>query len=144
METIIRKAKKEDLKEIADIFIKESSKKPYNEKYTLKTGLKELRALAKDELYIALDKKQIIGFIASSITPDDKKKAYIKEIWLRPTYQRKGIGKSLIKFIEDKYKKRRVNIIRVVAKRNAGAFNFYKKVKYAEYKELVFMEKKLK
>jgi len=144
MEVNIRKAKKEDLKEIAEILIKESSKKPYNEKYTLKTGLKEVNDLAKNELYIATNEKKIIGFIASSITPDNKKKAYIKEIWLRPTYQRKGIGKTLIKFIEDKYKKRGVKTIRVVAKRNAGAFNFYKKVKYAEYKELVFMEKKVK
>jgi len=144
MEVKIKKAKKRNFKEIAEILIKESSKKPYNEKYTLKTGLKEVNDLAKNELYIATNEKKIIGFIASSITPDNKKKAYIRELWLRPDYQRKGIGKSLMKFVEDKYKKRGINIIRVVVKRNAEAFNFYKKIKYTEYKELVFMEKKLK
>jgi len=140
----IRKAKKEDFKEIAEILIKESSKKPYNEKYTLEIALKEINGLAKDELYVAANKKEIIGFIASNITPDNKEKAYIGELWLKPNYQKKGIGKAFVKFIEDKYKKKGIKTMRVLVKRNAGAFNFYKKIKYTEYKELVFMDKKLK
>jgi ribosomal protein S18 acetylase RimI-like enzyme len=140
----IRKAKKEDFKEIAKILIEESSKKPYNEKYNLKIALKEIGKFSKNELYIAVNKKEIIGFIASNITPDNKKKAYINELWLKLIYQKKGIDKALVKSIENKYKKRGVNVIRLVAKRNAKAFNFYKKIKYKEYKELVFMEKKLK
>lgn len=140
----IRKAKKEDFKEIAEILMKESSKKPYNEKYTLETTLKAINKFAKDELYIATNEKEIIGFIASNITTDNKKKACIEELWLRPIYQGKGIGKSLVQFIEEKYKKKGVNIIRLVSKKNSKAFGFYKKIKYKEYKELVFMEKKLK
>ena len=144
MKLKIRKAKKEDLKEIATILKNESSKKPYNEKYTLTTALKEINNCAKDELYIAINEKELIGFIASNITPDNKNKAYGKELWLKPKYQKKGIGKTLIKFIEEKYKKKGVKIMRLVAKRNAKAFKFYKKLNYKEYKELVFMEKKIK
>ena len=140
----IRKATKKDFKEIAEILIKESSKKPYNEKYTFKKAIKEINELFKKDLYVAVNEKEVIGFIASNITLSSKKKAYISELWLRPNYQRKGIGKTLVKFIEDKYKKKGLNIIRLVAKRNAGAFKFYKKLKYAEYRNLVFMEKKLK
>ena len=105
------------------------------QKYTLKTSLKEVDNLSKKDLYVALDEKSIVGFIASSITPDNKAKAYINELWLKPSYQRKGIGKMLIKFIESKYKKKKVKTMRLVAKKNAGAFNFYKKIKYKEYKE---------
>jgi len=140
----IRKATKKDFKEISEILIKESSKKPYNEKYTVKIALKETINLSKNELYVATNEKEVIGFIASNITSDDKKKAYIGELWLKPNYQKKGIGKILVKFIEDKYKKKGIKIIRLVAKRNAGAFRFYKKLKYKEHKELVFMEKKLR
>jgi len=139
----IRKATKKDFKEIVDILIKESSKKPYNEKYTVKIALKEIINLSKNELYVSVNKKEIIGFIASNITSDDKKKAYISELWLKPNYQKKGIGKALVKFIENKYKKKGINIIRLVAKRNAGAFKFYKKLKYKEHRTLVFMEKKI-
>ncbi|GBE20261.1 putative acetyltransferase [archaeon BMS3Abin17] len=140
----IRKTKKEDFKEIAEILMKESSKNPYNEKYNLKIALKEITKLSKNDFYVAVNEKEIIGFIASNITPDNKKKAYITELWLRPVYQKKGVGKALVRFIEEKYKKKGVNLMRVLIKRNAGAFNFYKKIKYKEYKELVFMEKKLK
>jgi|TARA_Y100000294_G_C8446766_1_gene293040 ribosomal protein S18 acetylase RimI-like enzyme len=140
----IRKARKEDFKEIAEILIKESSKKPYDEKYNLKRALKEIIKFSKDELYVAINKKEITGFIASSITLDNKQKAYVNELWLKSIYQGKGIGKVLVKFIEEKYKKKGVNTIRLVAKRNAKAFDFYKKIKYKEYRELVFMEKRLK
>jgi len=144
MKIKIRKATKKDFKELAEILINESSKKPYNEKYTFKTALKEISKFVKDELYVAVDEKNIIGFIASGITLDNKQKAYINELWLKPIYQKKGIGKTLVTFIEKIYKKKGVKIIRLVAKRKAGAFKFYKKINYGEYKELVFMEKKLK
>ena len=140
----IRKATKKDFKEISEILMRESSKNPYNEKYTPRIALKEVTACSKNDLYVAINEKEIIGFIASNITSDNKKKAYIGELWLKPIYQGKGIGKNLVKFIEEKYKKKGVNIIRLVAKKNAEAFKFYKKIKYKEYKEIVFMEKKLK
>ena len=140
----IRKASKKDFKEIAEILMKESSKKPYCEKYDITTSLKQVKGLSKNELYVAVNEKEIIGFIASNITKDNNKKAYIEELWLRSIYQKKGIGKSLVKFIEEKYQKKGVKTIRLVTKRNAGAFKFYEKINYKEYKELVFMEKKLK
>lgn len=140
----IRKANPKDFEEIAKIMMKESSKKPYYEKYNLKTSLKEVKKLSKNELYVATENKETVGFIASSITSDNKEKAYIDELWLKNNWQGKGIGKNLMKFIEELYKKKGIKIIRLVAKRNAGAFKFYKKIKYNENKELVFMEKKLK
>ncbi len=140
----IRKAKKEDTKEIAQILINESSKKPHNESYDLKTALKEVKGFFKGELYVSIGGKEIRGFLASSITPDNKQKAYLNELWLKPNYQRKGLGKSLVKFIENYYKKRGVKIVRLVSKRNAEAFKFYKKIDYKQIRDLVFMEKKLK
>mgnify|MGYP000618017572 CR=1 FL=1 len=139
----IRKATKKDFNKMIKILIEESSKPPYNEKYTKKIALKEIINLAKNELYVALEDGKIIGFIASSITPDNKEKAYINELWLKPSSQGKGIGKSLVKFIEEFYKKKKVKIIRLLAKKNSKAFGFYKKINYKEYKELVFMEKKI-
>ena len=140
----IRKAKKEDFKELAEILRKESSKKPYTEDYTPKIALEAIKNLSKKDLYVAVDGKELMGFIASNIMPDNKKKAYIDELWLRSKCQGKGVGKILVKFIEDKYKKRGVTMMRLVAKRGAKAFSFYKKIKYKEYKPLVFMEKQLK
>lgn len=140
----IRKAVKRDFNDIAKILITESAKPPYNEKYNMKIALREVNNFAGDELYVAEDKKYVLGFIASSITPDNKEKAYINELWLKPSYQGKGIGKALVNFIEGFYKKKGVKTIRLVSKTNSKAFGFYKKLKYKEYKEMVFMEKRLK
>ena len=119
---VISKAEKKDFLEIAKILVDESSKKPYNENYNLKMGIKKIIELSKKELYVAKTQREIIGFIASNITSDDRKKAYIDELWLKARYHRNGIGKILVKFVEKLYKQKKVKIIRLVAKRNAGAF----------------------
>ena len=140
----IRKATKKDIKEIVDLFIEESSKKPYNEKWAKGKALKEVKEFLEDELYVAVIEKKIIGFIASNINNDDRKKAYIRELWLRPEHYRKGIGRQLVKLIEGLYKKKGVKLIRLVTKKKAQAFKFYKKIKYNQSKELVFMERKFR
>ena len=139
----IRKATKKDFGIIAKILRIESSKKPYNEKYNNKKSLEEVKDFAKSELYLAEIEKEIVGFISAYIIPENKEKAYIRELWLKEKFQGQGIGKKLVNFIENKYKKSKVKLIRLVAKRNAGAFKFYKKLKYNEHQELVFMEKKM-
>ena len=91
-------------------------------------------------LFVRLTRK----LLGSSIIDNNRKKAYINELWIRPEFQGKGIGKKLVQFIEDKYKKRGVKKMRLVSKKSAGAFKFYNKIGYTELKDLVFMEKKLK
>jgi len=141
----IRKADKNDLKEIANILKTESSKKPYNDKWTKKRAFKEVTGFFKQkDIYIAIINKKITGFIVSSICLDNKKKAYIDELWLKSKYQRKGIGKSLVRFIENKYKQKGIKILRLVSSKKSKAFEFYKKVGFKELKHLVFMEKQPK
>ena len=141
----IRLGKKDDLKEIANILKTESSKKPYNDKWTKKRALKEVTGFfKKKDIYIAVINKKIAGFIVSSIASDNKKKAYIDELWLKKEFQRKGIGKSLVKFIEDKYKQKGIKILRLVSSKKSKSFEFYKKIGFKELKHLIFMEKQLK
>jgi len=137
----IRRAKKEDFKEMAKILREESSKKPYNEKYSSVKSMQEIKLLAKSELYVAIVENSVVGFIASSVTRDDKKKAYVNELWVTLKFQGIGIGKSLMKFIENKYKAKGIKVIRLVAKKSSGAFKFYKKLKYKETTGMVFVEK---
>ena len=140
----IRVANKKDFNQIAKILVQESSKKPFNEKYNIKTAIKQINELSNGEIYLAENNKEVMGFIASEITKDNKSKAYIKELWIKKIYQSKGVGTNLVDFIEKRYKKKGVKTIRLVSKKSSKAFNFYKKLKYKEYKDLVFMEKKIK
>ena len=106
MEKKIRKARSGDLKEIAKIMMEESVKKPYNEKFTPGSAKKDVLGFFKDSLYVATYEEKVIGFIASHIVNSDKTKAYIDELWIRSGYQGKGVGKMLVKFVEDMYKKK--------------------------------------
>jgi len=139
----IRKAKKEDYEDVAKIMMVESAKKPYEEKYTLKKALKEVAEFSKGEFYVAVDDKKMSGFIASGVVSNNDKKAYIYELWVRADRHRKGIGKALLGFIEEIYKRKRFSIIRLSTRKDAIGFNFYKKMKYRENKKLIYMEKKL-
>lgn len=142
---IIKKATKKDLKEISDIFRKETSKQPYSQKWTQKIAFEKItKSYKENDIYLVLVDKKIAGFIISSIHPNNPKKAYIDELWLNSGYQGKGFGKSLVIFIENKYKSRGVEIMQVISKRKAGAFKFYNKLGYNESKELAFMDKRLK
>jgi aminoglycoside 6'-N-acetyltransferase I len=139
----IRKAKKEDLKEIAEIFRIESAKKPYNTKFTSVSVFKDILELSKKDLYVAINEEKIIGFIASHVIISDKSQSYIDELWIKSDYQKKGIGGMLLDFVENIYIGKNVKKIRLVARRKTVAYGFYKKLKYRDHKDLVFMEKKL-
>jgi ribosomal protein S18 acetylase RimI-like enzyme len=138
----IRRAKKEDLKEVMEILMKESVKKPYNEKFTPGSAKKDVLEFFKSDLYIITSENKIIGFMASHIINSDKKKAYIDELWIRHNHQGKGAGKMLVKFIEEKYRKRDVSCMRLTTKKKARAYGFYNKLKYKDA-DLVYMEKKI-
>jgi ribosomal protein S18 acetylase RimI-like enzyme len=141
----IRKAKVEDLNEIVKIFINESSKKPYNEKFNSKTALKQTKDFfKKQDLYVAKINKEIAGFMVVHIDTDNKKKATINELWLKPKYQGKGFGKGFVNFILDKYKEKGVKIMRLVSHKKSKAFGFYNKMGFNELNYLVFMERKIK
>ena len=123
----IRKAEKGDLKEVVKILMEESVKKPYNEKFTPGSAKKDVLEFFKNDLYVAMDEEKIIGFIASHIVNSDKTKAYIDELWIRAKYQRGGVGKMLVRFVEDIYKKKGLSKIRLTTKKNAKSYGFYKK-----------------
>jgi aminoglycoside 6'-N-acetyltransferase I len=138
----IRNAKKEDLRSIAKLFLEESNKKPYNQNYTSKTiKLRVNNMFNFGSLYLALIDENIVGFIA--IAGEGKEEIYIDEFWIKSEYQKKGIGSELLKFVQDKYKKKGAKAISVMTSKKAGAFKFYRAFKFKENKETVILRKKI-
>ena len=139
----IKKAKPGDLKGISEILRIEANKKPYFQKWTKKASLKEINILFKNmDIYIAVTENKIVGFIAASL--DHKKEVYIDELWLNSKYQRKGTGKSIMEFIEKKYKEKGAKTIKLTANSKAGAIHFYKKLNYKKDQGHIRLTKKLK
>jgi len=142
MGTIIKKAKKNELKEVTNLFLEESNKKPYNQNYTIKTAISRVDDMFNyGSIYLAFVDKDIAGFIA--IAGEGKKDIYIDEFWLKAKYQRKGVGRKLLKFVEEKYKKKGAHSISVMTSKGTGAFKFYKKFKFKENNKEVILTKSL-
>jgi len=138
----IRKATKEDLNCISNLFLKESSKKPYSQGYNPITIKKRVENMFNfGDIYLAIVDGTLSGFI--SVAGDEKNEIYIDEFWILEEFQRQGIGSKLLDFVQKKYKKKGARTISVMTSRTAGAFKFYKKFKFKEDKEDVILKKKI-
>ncbi len=137
---IVRHAKKPDIKKIAELFRKESSRKPYSEKWTEKTAVKKIRLYFKENaIFVALNKNEIVGFIVGHIFLFwDGRNGFVDEIFVAREHQNKGIGSSLLQRLEAYFKKKRVAVISLGANEKSKAYDFYKKrgYKYEKFKIL--------
>lgn len=141
----IRKAKKEDLKKVAEIFKAEYSKPPYNGKWNKKNSLKAINEhFKKYKIYVIELSEKIIAFtVIEIITSFGEKTCFINEIVVSSEFQRKGLGKKIMIFIESYCKKNNIKKVKLSTNRKAHAFDFYKKLGYKETAS-VSMVKKLK
>lgn len=82
--------------------------------------------------YIARDeRKEIVGYTNYSIIYYSwvGKSLYLDDIYVRPSYRSKGIGKKLMNKVFDKAKREKCNRVRwQVSKWNSSAIEFYKKL----------------
>jgi len=142
----IRKAKKQDFKYMAQILKTEYRKAPWNEKWTEKQALKTILYLSKiGIIHVAEINNKIAGFIICRTEPwAEGSYLVIEEFVVDSKYQRKGIGKALIKKIEEYSRKSKVKVIYFTTHRKAPAVKFYKKMGYTPSKEAVIFGKKLK
>lgn len=138
-------SKEEDIKEIAEIYMKEFSKPPYNEAWTVKKAIDKLNFYKKYyDLYSIKINEEVVGFIVINSTfmcPGEV--AFGEEMAIQEDLQRKGIGtetlNKIFKIYKEKGFKKFMGIVNVEAK----AFELYKKLKILPSKQDILIEKKL-
>lgn len=140
-DVLIRRAKKEDLDEVARIFKRESSKPPYYQTWTIKNAKVKLSKFLKEDFYVAIIKGNVIGFVTSILSSEG---SYIDEFWIVQKEQGRGVGRKLIGRVEMSAKKRKAKKIGVLVVPTANAFHAYKKFGYGVKTKLVYMDKLLK
>ena len=130
----IRKTTKKDIKEIVKIFIKEYSKQPYNENWTIVQATKRINAYFKnDNIFVLEINKQIEGFIIIGFYYwHVGLRGHINEIAVMEEYQGKGYGKMLMKFGEDYIKSKNAKEISLLTSTKSLAFKMYKNLSYKE------------
>ena len=125
---------------------REYGKKPYNEKWTWKNGLKTLNYYFKiGEGYVALIDDKIVGFIIAIKEYYNEGAGFvIEELAIDSNYQKQGIGKKLMEKMESKAKNAKAKYIYLTTSKNAPAFKFYKKMGYIPSKKTVYFRKELR
>ncbi|MFH1500553.1 MAG: GNAT family N-acetyltransferase [archaeon] len=142
---VIRRVRKKELKEVVRILKSESAKEPYLEKWTNSTAIKKVKEYIKDrnEIYVAVVGDEMVGFtIVRKEVGWNRGKLIINELFIKEDYQRKGIGKLLVKKIERKYQSK-VGAMFLTTSRDAKAYRFYKTLGFQESRKTAFMAKRL-
>lgn len=142
----IRKATKKDLNEIGKLMLKEFSKPPFNEKYSLKTVLKSLNFYFQNaEIYISEIEEEIVGIIVFQIEQWwEGLVIIIQDLAVKEKFQKQNIGKELMIFVETYAKNKKVKRIYFETNKKSSAIRFYKKIGYKINKNRISMSKRVK
>lgn len=101
----------------------------------LKKNLKSKKVI----LFIALDKGKAVGFIGGEIEKAYtfwrfKEAGYLFQLYVIPSYRRRGVGKELTKTILNWFKKRKIKWIKLhVYANNPRAHSLYKKLGFKDF-----------
>ena len=131
----IRKAKKSDLRQIAEIYRTAYSEKPYNEKWSAKNAKTRILSCFKNcSLLVVEDKKEgIVGFSVYFVYNWEKgKTGYIDDLVVKKGFRGKGIGKELMGRVEEELKKKKVKEICLESNPKSRVFSYYKRKGYKD------------
>lgn len=80
--------------------------------YFNEAGLEEVwRSLSSDALYVAVENEHVVGFAA--VSEERNERAEIAWLAVDPAHQRNGIGRALVRRIEERLARRGVRLLAV-------------------------------
>jgi len=143
----IRRATKKDFKRIAELFRKEYSKPPYNEKWNSNSSLKKIKTYfnSKKIILVVEGDKEVVGFLIGNIYLSNRgKRGFIDQLVVGYKYQGKGFGGKLMDYFESYLKSKGIRRVGLDSLTKSKAFKFYKKKGYKVEEKYVSMTKELK
>ena len=145
MKISLRKAKKEDFKEIAKLYSKEYSKSPFNEPWTLKKALYKLGLFSNycDIWKIEYNKKMAGFIIINSKCWCPGEIIFGEEMAIKDEYRRKDIAATTLNRIFGIYKKRGFKTYIGIVNKKSKSLGLHQKVGTYKSKDNIIMEKKL-
>jgi aminoglycoside 6'-N-acetyltransferase I len=145
MELSLDKSIKEELKELAQIYMTEFSKPPYKEDWTIEKAVEKMEFFLEfyDLFTVKVDGK-LVGFICINpkfMCPGEV--AFGEEVAIKEEFQGKGVGTWVFGEIFKIYKEKGFKRVMGIADVNAKVFKLYKKLGILPSKENVLIEKEL-
>lgn len=143
----IDKNQADNLNELASLYVDSFSLAPWNEKWTVETAAVRIKSIMNTPEFIgfqAEEEGKVKGFILGFIEQYQNDKTFqIKEICVSPAIQKKGIGKGLIKVLEEALRKQGIKGIYLVTTRQGATEKFYNSSGFTENSHLLVMQKPL-
>ena len=140
----LTKTKQQEIETIAQIYMTEFSKPPYNEPWTIKKAIEKMQFYKKFYDLYTIKEKTVIGFIV--INPNfmcPGEIAFGEEMAIKKEFQNQGIGTETFKQIFKIYKDKGYKSFLAIANPKSKAFSLYKKLNILPCKENVLIERKL-
>ncbi len=125
----IKKLQFSDLKECARLYVKVFNGEPWNDHWTSKTALSRLKDIYDSPRFYGIKivhDKRIAGVILGNIESWYVDYHYqLKEIYVDPDFQSKGMGRKLIKKAKEDLKRKRVGAIYLYTSSHKRLQGFY-------------------
>jgi aminoglycoside 6'-N-acetyltransferase I len=135
------------LKECADLFVSVFSHAPWNENWEIESAfnrLEDFYNMSMSHSVVAILEDQIIGFAIGYIeTWNQGKSFYLKEICVKPTKQRSGIGTKIMDVLSQNLVNLGVNKLYLLTARDSPASEFYSKCGFCHNSPIIMMSKTL-
>jgi ribosomal protein S18 acetylase RimI-like enzyme len=93
------------------------------------------------EVYIVQEDKEIVGWLRYNLFWDNV--PFMNKIFLLEKYRRKGIGRNLVNYWEEKMKEQSYQHVLTSTQSNEEAQHFYRKMGYTEKGSIKYLEEPL-
>lgn len=111
--------KEADIEGLASAMSKAYSEEPWNEQWNQERAVRRVQAILGNYQSIGLvaeDDGVIVGGLLGFVDPyADKDFFYVSEIFVVPEYRKHGIGKNLLKELEEEIKKQGISVVQLMS-----------------------------
>lgn len=148
MDFVLRDLMESDIHEVSKIYVEAYAEGMWNELWNYNTAKKRISEMFSSPQYrgyVAILNREIVGCIICEIlTWHTGKQLEVKEIFVFPQYQKKGIGKKLINYIKKIAKESGVTEVYLWTKKEQSLMEFYSDIGFCgNYEVVQFMKKEM-